>query len=134
MLESGFRIGDWAHDVLHSANFALTQEKKTVTLVQITPHELGFASGAFRADIYERAGMRGLAICPPEIGPILRMEYNEQPYLESIQIGMSLQTDSIGHESVFRVVHGGDHIKWLVGDHRHMDDYWSAEDIFVFCC
>lgn len=71
-------------------------------------------------------------MCPPEVGPQLRLQYTDQPKLESIQIGMEPQVDSEDHESEFRVVHGVDGFLWLVGDHKHSDDFWKENEYFVF--
>jgi len=132
ILDAGFKIGDWAEDVLNSENFALTPEEKSVDLVKITPKALGFENGAQRTDIYNKAFEDSLEICPLEIGPQLRLQYTDQPRLESLQIGMEPQKDSGGHESEFRVVHGGDNFIWLVGDHKHPDDFWGPDQPFIF--
>lgn len=132
ILNSDFRIGSWADDVLKSSNFTLAPKKKEIDLVRITPQDLGFQDGAYRVNIYKRALGFGLELCPLEVGPQLRLQYTDQPKLESLQIGMEPQVDSNGHESEFRVVHGEDDIVWLVGDHKHSDDFWAAKEHFIF--
>jgi len=132
ILDSGFKIGDWAEDVLNSSNFTLAPEKKDINLVKVTPKDLGFQDRASRTDIYKKALELGLELCPLEVGPQLRLQYTDQPRLESLQIGMEPQKDSEGHESEFRVVHGGDDFIWLVGDHKHADDLWGADEPFIF--
>jgi len=132
ILNAGFKIGDWAEDVLNNSSFTLATEKKEVNLVKITPKELGFNNGALREDIYKKAIDAELELCPLEVGPQLRLQYKDQPRLESLQIGMEPQKDSDGHESEFRVVHGGDDFIWLVGDHKHPDDFWGADEPFIF--
>ncbi|MEX0652153.1 MAG: hypothetical protein WD509_01380 [Candidatus Paceibacterota bacterium] len=130
--EKGFRIGSWAEDVLHSESFTMSKTEKKVDLVRITPSGLGFSNGAYRKDIYKKATEAGLEICPLEVGPQLRIQYLHQPRLESLQIGMESQFDSENHESQFRVVHGGDNFIWLVGDHKHLDDFWKGDEDFIF--
>jgi hypothetical protein len=130
--DAGFKIGDWAKDVLNSEMFALSSVERDVNLVKITPKELGFADGAHRIDIYKKAQELGLELCPLEVGPQLRLQYVDQPYLESLQIGMEPQKDLEGHESEFRVVNGVDHCLWLVGDHKHPDDFWGPNEPFIF--
>lgn len=132
IIDSGFHIGGWADDILESSNFTLTPKERKVDLVRITPQDLGFHDGAYRTDIYKRALSLGLELCPLEVGPQLRLQYVDQPKLESLQIGMEPQVDSKGHESEFRVVHGADNFIWLVGDHKHPDDFWASREYFVF--
>lgn len=115
ILSSGFRIGDWANDVLGEPNFTVASEEKKIDLVRITPKDLGFKEGAYREDIYNRALELGLKLCPLEVGPQLRLQYIDQPRLESLQIGMEPQVDSEGHRSEFRVVHGGDDFSLACG-------------------
>jgi hypothetical protein len=132
ILDSGFRIGSWANDVLKSPHFTLAPQERKIDLVRITPKDLGFENGAYRKDVYKRAREVGLELCPLEIGPQLRLQYTDQPRLETLQIGMEPQVDSEGHESEFRIVHGGDGFIWLVGDHKHPDDFWKADEYFIF--
>lgn len=132
LFNSGFRIGSWANDVLESSNFTLAPQKRNIDLVRVTPKDLGFPEGAYRMDIYRQALTLGLGLCPLEIGPQLRLQYIDQPKLESLQIGMEPQLDSVGHESEFRVVHGGDDFLWLVGDHKHPNDFWKSGEYFIF--
>lgn len=132
ILGKGFRIGDWASDVLASPTLTLASERKEINLVKATPRDLGFREGSYREDIYKKAQELGLKICPLEIGPQLRLQYIDQPKMESLQIAMETQTDSVGHPSQFRVVHGGDDFLWLVGDHKHDDDFWKADELFIF--
>lgn len=132
ILSEGFRIGDWAHDVLRSSAFSLAAQESVLDLVRVSVADLDFPQGAYRKDIYERAFSRGFNPCPLEVGPQLRLQYRDQPRLESLQIGMEPQVDSTGHESEFRVVHGGDDLLWLAGDHKHPEDFWEANECFVF--
>ncbi len=133
ILDAGFRIGSWAKDVLDSPAFTLAPKESRTDLVRVTVGELGFPKGADRKEIYRRALEVGLALCPLEVGPQLRLQYPDQTTkYESLQIGMEPQKDSQGHESEFRVVHAGDDFLWLAGDHRHPDDFWEADEEFIF--
>jgi hypothetical protein len=132
LIDSGFRIGTWAEDVLNSPNFTISPQQREINLVRVTPQDLGFPSGALRTAIYKKGLEFGLSLCPLEVGPQLRLQYSDQPRLESLQIGMEPQLDSEGHESEFRVVHGGDDFLWLVGDHKHPNDFWAKDEYFIF--
>jgi hypothetical protein len=132
ILQKGFRIGDWANDVLNSSAFSLASGASELALVRVTVGELGFPEGAYRIDIYNRASEFGLKLCPLEAGPQLRLHYLDQPRLESLNIAMEEQKDMEGHQSQFRVVHGGDDFMWLAGDHKHPDDFWQPSEEFIF--
>jgi hypothetical protein len=132
ILNAGFHIGSWAEDVLESQQFVLSSKESEVDLVRVTPKDLGFPDGAYRRDIYKKALSLGLKLCTLDVGPQLRLQYTDQPRLESLQVGMEPQVDSEGHESEFRVVHGGDDFIWLVGDHKHPTDFWRKEEYFIF--
>ena len=130
LLQNGFRIGDWANDILEKTE--LSSEKKSIDLVKISVEELGLTKGAYKKDIYKKAFELGLKLCPPEIGPHLRLQYNNQEKLESLQIAMEPISDSTGHFSEFRIVHSPDGYLWLVGDHKHPDNFWKSDEFFVF--
>lgn len=126
-------MGIWARDVLNSSAFTLTSIESELDLICISPNELGFKDGAYRKDIYQQALDRGLTLCPLEVGPQLRLQHRNQPVRESLQIGMEPQVDSDGHVSEFRVVHSStDGPLWLVGDHKHPDDFWKNDEYFIF--
>lgn len=132
LVNNQFRIGDWARDVLNSGAFTVSEREREVSLVRLTAKDLGFPEGAYRVDIYKKAQEMDLKLCSLEVGPQLRLQYTDQPYLESLQIGMEPQKDLEGHESEFRVVHAVDYHPWLVGDHKHPDDFWGPNEYFIF--
>lgn len=132
LLQRGFKVGDWANDVLLSPAFTLSQDEHEVDLAQVTARTLGFTQPTHRSEIYEKALASGLALCPLEVGPQLRLAYTIQPHLESLQIGMATEKDSAGHESQFRIVHAHDCFLFLAGDHRHPTDIWCIDEQFIF--
>ncbi len=102
-----------------------------IDLVVATVAELGFENGAKRSEIYTRAKELGLELCPPEVGPQLRLQYRDQPMNERLLIGMELIADSDGNFRMFNVEHddGG---RWLDGRHGHPDHFWRGDDRWVF--
>ena len=132
LLQNGFKIGDWANDVMQSAEFSLARDEREVNLVRVSGRSLGFTEATHRDDVYARALIMGLSLCPLEVGPHLRLALLTQPHLESLQIGMEPQKDSEGHQSEFRVVHAHDCQLFLAGDHRHPSDIWCLDEEFVF--
>jgi hypothetical protein len=60
------------------------------------------------------------------------IHHKDQAKLESLEIAMEPITDSEGHSSEFRIVHSPDGYLWLVGDHKHSDNFWRRDEFFIF--
>ena len=72
MNESGERL-------FGSDQFLTSATPYSVTTVELTVRDLGFPQGATINEIYARALALGLALCPIELGPHLRLQYLDQP-------------------------------------------------------
>ena len=129
---NGFNIGDWANDILGKPAFMVATEETEVDLVKVTVAELGFKKGARRNQIYERARDLGLELCPPEVGPQLRLQYQDQPNGEWILVAMEPIVDSDGAPFVFSVVRHASEL-WLDSRWRYPYYFWSAASQWVFC-
>ena len=103
----GMKIGNWANDILGKSAFVAAKGETEIDLVLVTVAELGFKSGARYDQICGRAKELGLEFCPSEVGPQLRLQYEDQPEGEWVLIGMEPLSDSDGHLRVFDVEHGG---------------------------
>ena len=128
---TGYRVSDWARDLMNQSAFTLAKKKVEVNLVRVTVKELGFPKGATRKEIYDRAAELGLKLCPAEVGPALRLAYTDQPMGEWLLIAMNPITDSGGFPRLFRVDHDRDGL-WL---HTRWSDpvyVWNPGDEFVF--
>lgn len=78
-----------ANEIIGRPAFALSRTRTEVDLVVLSVFELGFGKqGASLKDIYARAKSLGFALCPPEVGPQLRLQYLEQPPGEVLHIAM----------------------------------------------
>ena len=51
---NGFKIGDWANNILGKSAFFTSPNETEVELVKITVAELGFKNGATRKEIYKK--------------------------------------------------------------------------------
>ena len=125
------RIGDWVNDALGKPAFMASTEEAEVELVVASVAELGFKDGATLKDIYVRAQDLGLDLCPPEVGPQLRLQYTDQPKGEWLIIAMEPITDSDGDLSLLYVEHDGGG-RWLRADYGHPGNVWSGYCRFVF--
>ena len=97
----------------------------------ISVEDLGFKDGATYKDIYKRALEVGLQLCPAEVGPQLRVQYNDQPRGEWLFIGMGPITGSVGDSRLFSVRHGYDDL-WLNARYGNSGYFWRGDYRWVF--
>ncbi len=129
--EQKFQTSDWAKDILGKSEFTVATQETEVDLVVVTVAELGFKENAIRSDIYRRAQELGLDLCPAEVGPQLRLQYQDQPKGEWLIIAMNPITDSGGDLHVFNVAHDGLGL-WLSSDFGNPGYFWRAGHRWVF--
>lgn len=129
--QSGCKIGDWANDILGKRGFAVATKETEVDLVVVSVAELVFPNGATRQEIYQRAQQMGLELCPPEVGPQLRLQYKDQPNGDRLLIGMEPITGSGGNLGVFCVGRDDDEL-WLYGYDGYPDFFWHGYYRWVF--
>src|SRR3989344_1903021 len=130
--KSGYKISGWANDILGKPEFIVTSTKEVeVGLVNISVAELGFPNGATCKEIYQKVTELGLELCPPEVGPQLRLQYRDQPMNEQLLIGMEPLTVSDGDLYVFYVGRDDDG-RWLDGSYGNADHVWYGDDRWVF--
>ena len=127
-----FRLSDWASDILGKPAFKAADEETEVDLVKVTVAELGFKKGARRNQIYERARDLGLELCPPEVGPQLRLQYQDQPNGEWILVAMEPIVASNGGPRLFYVGRDDSGL-WLHSIWSHPDSVWLPDVQCVFC-
>jgi hypothetical protein len=140
---SGCSMLDFGSEILGKPAFTTSDEEIEVDLVIKSVAEIGFANGATRKQIYERAIGLGLQLCPAEVGPQLRLQYLDQPKGECLHIAMDsivvsgrdmsvLYVDRPGSDSfgVFYVHHPVD--RWLSVHFSNPDTQLDADYRSVF--
>ncbi|QSO45827.1 helicase [Alicyclobacillus mengziensis] len=126
--------------------FSTSDTKYIVQTVELTVRDLGFPDGATMNEIFNRATDLGLALCPLELAPHLRLAYLDQPegYLGhpltqhqapsgSITIASAMLTEDDDFPKGFylRRIHG---LLWLRGYRAdHLQHLWNPDDHFIFC-
>lgn len=130
--DGGFRLSDWASDILGKPAFKVAGEETEIDLVKVTVAELGFRKGARLDQIYDRAKKLGLELCQPEVGPQLRLQYQDQPNGEWILVAMEPIIDSSGTPLVFVVVRDGSTLL-LHGHWGPSDGVWFPDQRWAFC-
>ena len=126
---NGFRISDWAADILKKTTLAQTETE--IELVLVTVADLGFTKATRRDAIYNRAKELGLDLVPPEVGPQLRLAYTDQPMGEWLLMGMEPIAGSGGRLRVFSVVRREDGL-WLRTHYGVPGREWSPGNRWVF--
>lgn len=125
----GNQIGTYAQQILNKVEALKSPEQ--IKLVSFSVEQLGFPNGATLQEIYDKARSMGLELCPPQVGPELRLSYTDQPNSEYLVIAMEAITDADGDPRLF-YVYRNDSGPWLDSDDGRMDSRWGASDRFVF--
>lgn len=125
------RISDWADRTLGRPAFTVATQEIELDLVNVSALELGFTQSTTRREIYARAIERGLELCPAEVGPQLRLQYQDQPLHEWLLVGMEPIADAVGFLNVFYVGHYEDGL-WLCRHSGHPDSVCSPDTRWVF--
>jgi hypothetical protein len=113
------RLGDWADEILGRPAFPFRHSKIDLDLVIVSVAQLGFdEKGAALGEVYARALAHGLELCPPEAGPILRLNYLNQSVGEFLHIAMQPVARYTGELVDFTLGNGGAGLLLIGGDAR----------------
>jgi hypothetical protein len=129
--DNGMKVSDWAADIMKQDAFTVAEQEERIDLVNVSVAELGFDKATCYDAICARAKERGLELCPPEVGPQLRLQYLDQPLSEWIVVAMEAIRGSVNGLSVFSVGHDDGGL-WLCGGYGGADDFWYPGHRFVF--
>jgi hypothetical protein len=130
LVSGGFKVSDRAKSILRNLNFTTLPKQQKLGLVRIRVGDLGLTGNPTTTQIYTKAEELGLGVCPPEVGPHLRLVYN-QPLNEWLYIGMKQITDSYGSPSVFMLGRDVDG-QWLLSAWANPGLRWYPKHEFVF--
>jgi len=125
------KIGDAADEILGRPAFLYVKEKTEVELTVVSAADLGVESEAALADVYKQAKQFGLALCPAEVGPQLRLDYRDQPRGESLNIAMEPVSTYSGEPMILSLLNFGSGLA-LVGSNGRSDFMVPRYFRFVF--
>ena len=125
LTSNGFRISDWAAEILKKTTLAHAETE--IELALVSGADLGFTKATSRDAIYDRAKELGLDLVPAEVGPQLCLQYRDQPLGEWLLVAM----EPIGGLDAFRVAHRGDG-RWLDSDYGFPGSEWYPANRWVF--
>src|ERR1051326_3188727 len=127
----GINVSSYAQDMLDKVSYS--KKKETISLMHVKVSELEIdAKYPTITQIVEKAKELGLGLCPAEVGPQLREQYQDQPMDEWLYVGMEPITDRGGFPGVFRVERSEGGL-WLHGSWAGPSSDWSPDSAFVFC-
>jgi len=142
--ESRVRLNALAQDLFDSARFTTAPSAYRVDVVGTTVAGLGLLGGGTYVQVLQRAHVQGLAVCPLELAPHLRMQWSDQP--ESLAAHTTEKNcappDSITVASVAPLdeqdIPWGFYLRrhegtaWLRGYRSWSGHVWSSSDRFAF--
>lgn len=125
-------ISDSARQMMVNKDFTTQKDKEQIKLIRLKVKDLFSDNQTHTTDeIYAKADELGLELCPPEVGPKLRLQYQDQPLGEWFYVGMKQITDAVGRPSVFLLGRGDDGL-WLVDGWAIPRREWNPGRSFVF--
>src|SRR3989344_3397632 len=95
-------VSPYAEAMLKSEKFTVSKKSENLTLVRLKVKDLGFRKEPTIDQIYERAKSLGLDLCPAEVGPHLRLQYQDQPLGEWFYIAMKQISDRVQARAPWR--------------------------------
>ncbi len=120
------QITNYVQGLLNHENFKINPEKKELKLIKLSLTYLGFSNRATWKEIIAKGEELGLTLCPPEVGLLFRLKYQElmgydQPKKEWVTIFMNPISDPDGHDQVFDVTRSDD-------GERNLYSHWAGPD------
>lgn len=122
-------ISDDADEILGRPAFPFIKQPVDLDLVVLSVFELGFGAQAARTDvalgasaevslrdIYARAVSLGFELSPAKVGPVLRLQYLDQPHGEFLEIAMNPVAKYTGELIRLSVARAGTGLLLLGGD------------------
>lgn len=143
--QNSISMNEYGVRLLSDERFTTSESRYSLKTVELTIRDLGFPNGATLPHIFKRASELGLKLCPPELGPHLRLEYlnqsegyignplqkNQAP-TGSITIASEILSEEDDFPKGFYLRKIND-VLWLRGYNADNLHVWNAYDHFVFC-
>lgn len=142
--QSSISLNQYGEKLLFDDRFTTTEATYSVEIVELSVRDLGFPNGATLPEIYKQANELGLQLCPPELGPYLRLAYVDQVEGNSGNLSqkneapsgsVTIASEIISDEESFPkgfYVRKVDGVLWLrgyVADNLHV---WNPDNRFIF--
>lgn len=142
--KNGIALNQAGLELFANDKFTTYEVTSILEIVEITVDSLGFSKGTTIDRICERAVQLGMALCPLELGPHLRLQYRDQPEGRvgqqpsqgrappgSLTIASQRISEDDDIPKGFYLRRMND-VLWLRGYRSGPEHIWSREDRFVF--
>lgn len=130
-------INEFGLKIISHNDFTTSPDRQKLQTVEISVGDLGFTNGATIKEIYQKADDFGLNLCPPELGPHMRLQYLDpnqpiDPDKGNWQtIAMKEFSDDVDFPKGFYLRRREDGF-WLRGYRTSSDFLWDPTDRFIF--
>lgn len=128
---AGVRVGARAASTISGSGFASAIKETELDLVNLSAPQLGARAGSTLAEISETALGLGLKLCPPEVGPQLRLQYLDQPIYEWLFVAMEPIVGTDGRPGLFLIERDANGLCLLCHSHDSGEG-WRADSRFLF--
>jgi len=128
-------VGETADEIMGRPQFQYTEAPTRLRLYRVTGADLGFRGdgNVSLEDIYDRALALDYDLCPAEVGPMLRLDYLDQPRGEFLRIA-HVPVNAYGGEPITFTVGFDGWTYLLLGDSGGLETPLPARwSVFVFC-
>ncbi len=141
----GVKVNQAGEELFANPAFTTAKESFSIECVELSVADLGYSTGVTFEALSQKAAELGLALCPLEVGPHLRLQYLDQPegFLGhppsehrappgSLTIASPMLSEEYEIPKGFylRKINGE---LWLRGYWSGPEHLWSPEDRLVFC-
>ncbi len=130
LLSGGFRIGEWASDLMARPQFTLVAEPAELKLYRVTNAELGYPKGCRVAEMFAAIERIGGVKLPPEAGAQY-LPHSDLPLGEWRLMYQEPIPDSDGCPRVFDVAHDG-YGRWLRSYYADPGRFCYGHRVWVF--
>lgn len=129
--QHSIKMNEMGKRLFADAAFARSESPRILKTVELQVRNLGFDKGAIWADIFRAASEHGLALCPIEAGPYLRLQYLDQPEGFWITVASQKMRDVADYPNGFYLRRLTDGL-WLRGYTAAPEHLWKADEHFIF--
>lgn len=140
--QHAIRLNEYAEQLFADERFLTSDKTYSIQTVELTVRNLGFPDGATLPQLFQRARELGLALCPVELGPHLRLasldqleasgvSKKQQAPLGSITVATEIisEDDEFPKGFYLRKIDGELWLRGYVADDLHI---WNPDDHFIF--
>ena len=129
----GIQLNEYGERLFEDERWSVSSKPYEVRTVVVRVSDLCPGGMVTSEEVYAAAGKAGLAVCPLEVGPYMRLQYEEQREEPRLTLASTRVSEDESFPAGFYLSTRGDGL-WLRGYTASLDYAWSPEERFVFVC